>query len=433
MRRFALLSLLLLAAPLAAQTVVPLNDALGIARTQTLEVLRADARVQSARITAESIEDRRWPSLSLSAGGGQRYGLSFDQTSGDLTQATVESLDLGLQANYVVFDGYERRAETSAADADLKSAQLTRARAAQQAGVAVLNGYLAIAQAEAATTIARENVAAQTDLLAEIAVQVTYGERAQYEQSQQEERVATAQAAVLIAERDRALAQARLVRILGLDLTQDYTFPTPEASGAEPLATTSILVNRALEARDDLRATTAAVQASEAEARAARASRLPQIAVGAYVGTSFSSAGETAFPAQVGDNRAGSLRLGISVPIFDRGLSRQRIRQAEAQASALRAEQDDARRAIALEVQELWIRFDALTAQIATADVRVRAADEALAAERARFDAGDSTLQAVSLLQARAVEARTSRAQLGVEARFQRLLLALAVGEDAAL
>ncbi len=362
MRLLALFALVLLSLPLNAQTEVPLDEALRLARTQALAVRRAGTQVQTARIALEAVEDRRLPSLNLEAGGGQRYGLSFDQTTGGLTQATVESLDLGVSASYVVFDGFERRALTNAATALLRSAELDQARAEQFTGVAVLEGYLAVAQADAAREIASENVEAQADLLSEIEVQVQYGERPQYEVSQQQERVAAAQAAVLNAERDRALSEARLVRLLGLDPADDYAFPTPAPLDAADLEAPAALVSRALEAREDLRATDAALEAAQSDARAARASRLPQVAVGAYVGTSFSSASDPGFPSQVSDNRAGALRLSVSLPIMDRGITRQRIRQAETQASALRAEQEDAQRAIALEIQELWIRFDALDA-----------------------------------------------------------------------
>ena len=131
----------------------------------------------------------------------------------------------------------------------------------------------------------------------------------------------------------------------------------------------------------------------------------------------------------MGDNGAGALRLGVSVPIFDRGVARQRIRQAEARAAFLEREREDARRAVALEVRERAIALDALAAQAELAAVRVEAAQAALAAERARFDAGEATLQAVSILQARLVEAEAERARLGVEARFERLFLAVAVGD----
>ena len=411
-----------------AQTVVSLDEALLTARSRTIEVLRADAQVQQARVGVQAVRDRRLPSLSLAAGGGQRYGLSFDQTSGDLTQATVQSLDLGLDARYVLFDGRERRAQARSAEAGLRAAELDRARAEQQAGVAVLQGYLDLALARAARTVAVEDAEAQRQLLSEIEVQVDVGERAAYEVAQQQERVATARAAILAAERSRALAEARLTRILGLDAAGDYTFPTPEAPDAEPVAPAAALVRQALDGRPDLRAAAAAIEAAEADRRAARAGGLPQVEIGGFVGTSYSSAGEVTFPSQVGDNRSGSLRLSVSVPLFDRGATRERVRLAEARAAALRAEEVDARRGVALEVRERRIEVDALAAQAAVAEVRVRAAEQALDAERARFDAGEATLQAVSLLQARVVEARTERARLAVEARFQRLLLAVAVG-----
>ena len=431
MSRLVLL-LALLAVPASAQTrVVPLDEALGLARTNAIAVLRADADVRSARASADAVHDGRWPALSLEAGGGQRYGLSFDQTSGGLTQATVQSLDVGLGADVVVFDGFERRAQARSAEALVRSAELTRARAEQASQVAVLQGYLAIAQAEAARTVAVEDSSAQADLLAEVRAQVDLGERAGYEASQQEERVATAQGAILAAERDRRLAEARLVRVLGLDPTRNVDFPAPDGS-APTVSNTDVLIRIALGARADLKAASAAVEASEADVRAARASRLPSVRLGASVGTSYTSAAEVGFPGQIGDNRAGGLRVGVSVPLLDRGVSRARTRQAEVRTVALAAEQEDARRAVALEVQERTIALDALREQRAVADVRVRAAAEALAAERARFQAGETTLQSVSLLQARTVEARTAQERLAIEARFEALLLRVAVGEGAA-
>jgi len=421
------LLLFLIALPLAAQTAVPLDEALDRAHTQAIDVLRADAQIESARVSVEAARDRRWPALSLDLGGGQRYGLSFDQTSGDLTQSTVESMDVGVSASYLVFDGNERRAETRSAEATLRAAELNRARAEQVASAAVLRGYLAVAQAEAARAVSVENVAAEEELLRVVEAQVEMGERPAFEVAQQQERVATARASVVAAERDREIAEARLVRLLGLDPSGAYTFPVPPpADGTVPGA--EALAALALDQRTDLRAAEVAVEAAEADGRAARASRLPQVSVGAYVGTSYSSAGEVTFPGQIGDNRAGSLRLGVSLPILDRGQSRQRIRQAEARATALRAEQADAERAVALEVRELRIELDALDAQAELAEVRVAAAEAALDAERARYEGGETTLQSVSQLQARLVEARTERERIRVAARFQRRLIDVAVG-----
>ncbi|MDT7856754.1 TolC family protein [Rubrivirga sp. S365] len=429
MHRPALLALSFLAAPLAAQTPVPLDDALQTARTQAVAVLRADAAVEGARVAVDAAEARRWPSLDLRAGGGQRYGLAFDNTSGSLTQATIESVDIGVDAGYVVYDGGARGADARAAEAGLQAAVLDRERAEQRAAEAVVEGYRAVARADAARAVAAEALAAQRDLLAEVEAQVEVGERPGYEAAQQRERVAAAQGDVLAAERDRALAEARLVRVLGLDPAGDYAFPAPAPGAAPPAALVGDLVRQALSVRADVRAAEAAVVAAEADRRAARAGRLPTVAVGAYVGTNYSSAAGTALPGQLGDNRAGALRLTVSLPVLDRGAAGTAVRRAEARATALRADQEDVRRAVALDVRERSVEVDAAAARAEVAAVRVEAAEAALAAERARYAAGATTLQAVSLLQARLVEARTERAQLAVEAAFNRRLLALALGQ----
>ena len=418
---------LALAASAASQTVVPLDEALDLARTRSLDVLRASADVASARASAEAVADRRWPSLDLYSGAGQRYGLAFDQTVGDLTQSTTEEVDVGVSGRYVVFDGFERRAQARSTDATLQAAELSRAQAEQRAVAAVLQGYLAVAQAEASRTVAEAAVEAAEVLMAEVAVQVAHGARPAAEEAQQRERLAAAQSTVLSAEREAALAEAALVRLLGLDPSGRYAFPAPAASEAPPEAV-DVLTARALDARPDLRAAAVAVEAAEADGRAARAGRLPQVALSARLGTSYSSA-SPGFVGQFGDNRGGGVGVSVSLPILDRGVTRERTRLAEARAQALRAEADDARRAVALDVREAHVRLTSLQAQIGVAEVRVEAAETALRAERARYAAGATTLQAVSLAESRAVEARTEREQLHVGARFQRLLLDVAVGE----
>ena len=248
------------------------------------------------------------------------------------------------------------------------------------------------------------------------------------ETAEQAERVAAAETSVVIAGRDLALARARVARLLGLAPTRTYRFPAPDVAAPLTLGPTDALVARALRDRPDVRAADLATAAAHAAAHAARAGRLPRVALTAAVGTGFTSAAAAAFGGQIADNRAGALGLRVSVPLLDRGTARAETRQAQARAAALDATADDARQAAALEVQASRLRLDALAEVLPLAAARVAAAETALAAERARYDAGASTLQAVSLLRARLTAAQTDQAVLDVTVRFERRLLALALG-----
>ena len=218
---------------------------------------------------------------------------------------------------------------------------------------------------------------------------------------------------------------------LGLDPAVDYAFPPPddgaEAQAAPPSADA---LARAAERRPDVRAAAADLDAARVGVAAARAGRRPQVAVVAGAGTGFTSAAGGGLPGQLGDNRAGQLGLRVSLPVLDGGSARGRVRQARARLASAEATASEARRAAALEVRQAAIVLADLEAQAELAAVRVAAAAAALDAETARYQAGETTLQSVAQLRARAVDAATRQAVLAVTARYQRLLLRLAAGAD---
>ena len=64
------------------------------------------------------------PALSVYTAGSQRYGLSFDETAGQLTQQRTEALQIGGQAEWTVYDGGARQAGLAQARAELASVEM---------------------------------------------------------------------------------------------------------------------------------------------------------------------------------------------------------------------------------------------------------------------------------------------------------------------
>ena len=432
MRRSGLLLLAALAAGSASAQprALPLDEALALARRQSVAVLRAAADEASAEAALAAVRAERWPSLAASVGAGQRYGLGFDETTGALTQETVEAVDAGLFGEAVVFDGAERRRRERAAAAARRAAALGGEEAARGAAVAVVRGYLAVAQAEAARAVAEAEVAAQERLSDLVAAQVEAGARPASETAEQAERLAAARLSALLAERDGALARADLVRLLGLDPAAEHAFPAPSFDGPAASASADSLAARALRQRPDVRAAAASARAAAASLGAARAGRLPRVSLTGGVGTGFTSTSAAAgVLGQFGDNRAGSVGLRVSVPLLDRGAARAGVRRSEAALVAAQVGAEATAREAAYEVRAAAVELDALGARLALAETRVEAARVALDAETARYEAGAASFQTVAQLRARLVDAETQRAVLAASVGFGRLLLALAAGE----
>lgn len=423
------LAALLLALPARAQNArtITLGEAVALAQTQGVAVQRAALTVEEREAAVAEARGRYWPALSLYTNSAQRYGLAFDQTSGQLTQASTQALDFGAEAEWTVFDGFARQATLAGARADRAEAEGQRERAGQTAVHEALRAFYQAVVDEAAIRIARENAEAQRQQLALVEAQIAAGARPTTEVFGQQERVAEAELAVLEAERAHRLSVLRLVRLLALDPAETYRFAAPSVAESDTAAVARLdeaaLVHDALGRRSDLRAQEAALTAASAEIRASRAGALPSVALVAGYGTSFTSSGEPGFGTQLGDNRGGALGLRIGFPLFDRGVTRSRVRAADARLERLRVEAADRQREVTLEVREAVFDYRVLTEQVRVAGRRVAAARAALDAEAERYRLGMTTLTALGEVRARAVEAEVGRERARYALAFQRALL----------
>jgi outer membrane protein len=420
---------LLLAVPAArAQDVraVTLDEAVALARTQGVAVRQAATGVAEREAAVSEARGRFYPALSAYTAGAQNYGLSFDETAGQLTQQRTEAVQVGGQAEWTVYDGGARRAGLATARADLAAGGYGRERAVQTAVNDVFRQFYEVVAAQAEARIARANVEAQREQLALVDATIAAGVRPRVERLQQDERLAEAELVGLQAERAERGAGLRLVRLLALDPAGSYRF-VPPPPGLSPADTADVdvdaLVAAALERRPDLRAQEATVAAAEADVRAARAGGRPSLGLVFGYGTSFTTGAEGPFTSQFGSNRGGALGVQVGFPLFDRGVTRSRVRAATARLERARLDAEDARRGAALDVREAVLGHDLLVGEVRVAERRLAAGRASLDAEAERYRLGATTLAALAEVRARAVAAEVGLERARAAVAFQRALI----------
>lgn len=149
------------------------------------------------------------------------------------------------------------------------------------------------------------------------------------------------------------------------------------------------LVREAVQTRPDLLEEDARIAAARRGVQYARRSQLP----------SFNfSVGGTYTPQATGFTRShvGMLELGITLPIYDGGLGRERVREArgvEASARVNRRTQEDQ---VQLDLQRAYIALVQARSRVAVANVGLAQAREAFRLARARYNAGISQQVGVS-------------------------------------
>ncbi len=473
MRRAALVFLVFAAAAQAQDTtVVTLAEAVELAIEQSPEVRRGVVADRGRGLAVRSARASRLPIVSLSVQPSQRYGLGFDQTTGEVVSQTVESLNASAFASVPLYDGGRARANIFEAEYLRDAADASLVRTRQQVALEVAQQFLTLLLDREIVAIEVEQLEAAQAQQRRVAELVDAGARARGDLIAQNAVVAERQTALVVAQGAVEGDRVRLVQIIGLDPLEEYRFVGPdldalETSGlfAADLGSLPELVASALATRSDRKAQQISIEAAEASIGAARAAGRPSVDLSASIGTGYSSLQQRAvgvapvtpvtlgdgtpvlvggvpltFPgnpdfettpafSQFGDNRSGSIGLSLTVPLFDRYQARRGVAEAQIRVEDAQITLDAIDRQVASEVQQAVVEARTARARLTAAEAQVAASTEALRVEQDRYRLGAGTLYDVADAQARLAQAQSSRAQAAYGLAFRIALVRLAVGD----
>ncbi len=417
-----------------AQSTAPgakigLQDAIGIALRQSVLVKQSENAVASSSNGVSEAKSAFLPSLNLNTSSARSVGRAGTSTLGS---STSQSLNTGLSSSFTVFDGLRNVNELRQAKLDVTATTSDLTRARQTAVYTVASNYLTLATSEGQLAVQKENLAAQEAQEKQLQTLVKAGARSISDLYQQQATTAAARANVVSAERDVELARIALIQTLQLDPRGSYDFVAPsvgDVSGSVPKYDLDSLLSRAFASRSDLAAEQTRVQVAAVGTKAAGASRLPTVSLSTSYSAAYHSAAASALGAQLDQNRGGSVSLGVSFPIFDKGATSAAVQQARIQEDNARLALADQRQSVALDVRRAWLTLESTRQQLTVAHAQQKAADLAVSTTQARYQVGTSTL--LELTQARASQLQANVAVVNARnaLAFQDALLPYYTGE----
>jgi outer membrane protein len=420
------------AAPVAAPRVITFEEAvrIGLERNADLRVARnssalGDVDVRQARL-------QFLPSVNLSTSGAQNYGRNFSEAEGGIINRTTQSFSTGLSSSVVLFNGGANVANLREARLSQDAGELDLERARQTVVFTVASDFLALVQQREQLRVQRENLAAAEALEGQIQAFVDAGTRSIADLYAQQATVASARLAVVQAERARQLAEVAVMQTLQLDPRGEYDFVAPAldtATAAASRPSLDSLLARAFAQRPDLDAQAARQEAAEQGIRAARAGIWPSLSLSAGYNTNYTSASDFGFTDQLDQRRGGSVGIGLSFPVFDRGNVSAASQRARIAADNARIALETRRQEVGLQVRSAWLDLQSAQAQYQAAEAQRRAAELALQTSQERYQVGAATL--VELQQARAtrVQAESALVTARYNLLFQRTQVDYYVGE----
>jgi outer membrane protein TolC len=262
----------------------------------------------------------------------------------------------------------------------VRANQLSLADARDLVVLAVAGSYLQVIAAAARVDSARAQLDTATALFDQTAQQRKVGLVAQVDVDRSEVQMLTQKQRLVSLQNDLAKQKINLARITGLPPTDQYEISDVAPFSASAGMTIEDALRQAIAQRSDLKAAAAQIRAAERTVSAARAERLPSLAINGDYGVIGTNPAQSHGTFSV----SGTLRL----PIWQGGRVEGDITQANAAAAQRRAEADDLQRQIEADVRNAFLDLQAASSQVEVAQRNVQVTKETLELTRQKFQAG---------------------------------------------
>ena len=350
-------------------------------------------------------------------------GARLERNGDDLLMTDHTAWQLGLDAQYLLYDFGGRTARRDAAEA-----LLAAARASHDASVRVLylqtvTAYFSLLTAQGVVVAARETEASALEALKAASARVAVGTGIPVDRLQAKTVYTQREIERIRAEGESARLRGELAALMG-DVSQtSWMLAENEAAFSQTLdlgRAVDALIDAARNRRPEFRTAEATVLAREAGVRSAEAAGKPRL-------STFIAAGRQDSGIQAANSS--SLGVNLTIPLFTGYRNTYEIAAAQTQADLARVERDRVANQVALEVWRAYYRLQSETeADRRSADL----VESAAAAERlalGRYQAGLGILLDVLTAQANLAQARQSQLQTHLGLRVARAELAQAIGE----
>lgn len=284
----------------------------------------------------------------------------------------------------------------------------------------VTNGYYGMLQADNMQNLSRESVNRLEEHLKNVQAQYEVGVVAKVDVLRSEVELADAQQNLIKAENAYQIAEASLNRVIGLPM--DTTLKLQDSLQYTPYDNDlQYCLDYAAQNRPELAQARENVNAANGALKVARSGHMPQVSASASQNWSDNN-----WPGD--ENGKWAVGVGVSMNIFDTGVTMSRIHGAEANLAKAEENYRDTKDAVMLDVRSNYLDLREAEKRIATTKVAVEKAEEDFHIAQVRYMAGVGTNTDVLDAQVALTDAKNNYIQSLYDYNTSKTALESAIG-----
>lgn len=331
---------------------ITLENAIKTTLERNLQIRQAQFGYQLTEQDLYQSKSELYPNLSFGASNSYNYGLTFDQTSGQLIRGNDWTSNAGAQlsSSVAIFQGFQRINQIKANKIQLSIDATEVDKIKNDLTLSVVTNYLEAITNGELYEAAMQQVKLSREQLRQDSIQFSVGNKTVADLAQAENQVATDELNIMTSENAYQLSLLNLKQLM--EMSPDTVFTLVKPNIAEVMAEYAItsfddVFNKALATQPVIEQATYIKSLALKNIDIARGAFFPTISLSVGYGTNYSSQAfdpvtraRLDFLDQFNENRSFRGTVGLEVPIFNN--NRTKVAVNKAKINYLQAENDEA-------------------------------------------------------------------------------------------
>jgi len=401
--------------------LLTIEDAVRIGLDNHPRVRSANERIGSQNAILGQQMSAYYPTISMN----NSYRTSQSSTNGGNDHA-ADAFTSQASFNMTLYNFGKREGNVQAARETLDATKQDYETTTQDIILAIKQAYYNYLTAQAIVNVRKDTVRSRDLLVRQARGFYEVGTRARIDVARAEANLYTAQADLIAAENGVKIAWVTLRNAMGSPRLpeQPVAEDSPEVEFSMNLAGAR---NVAFDARTELKSFDAQRRASDQLIATARRGHLPDIIFDASYGRRHVSdqSGLNTFPLQP----TWSVQLSLNIPIFDGFRTTNRVEETLHNYYNVKAQEEDRRQQIALEVEQSYLRVVETQERIKATEAAARAAKENLDLAQGRYAVGVGSIIEVTDAETLYTDAQTTYIRTVYDYKIADAQLARAMGD----
>lgn len=428
MKKYIILtvSAILTASGIQAQQLWNLQQCIEHALAHNLSIKQKEATRDQSAVEVNTAQWSRMPNLNGNIGQSFNFGraIQADNTYGN---RNTRNTNFSIGTNIPLFTGMQIPNNIALSKLNLKAAIEDLKKAQEDISIQVASYYLQVLFNKELVKVARNQVLLSKEQLQRKVAFFKNGKASEAEVYEAKSRLAQDEYSAVQAENNHQLALLDLSQLLELSSPDNFDIAYPDSIPVtSTLSVPDDVYANALLNKPSIKAAQYRLEGAGKSIRIAQSGLYPQLSFGAGISTNYYSITgieNAAFGSQWHQNMNKYLQLSLSIPLFNRFETRNRIKSARIQRNALAWQLEEAKKTLYKEIQQAYYNALAAESQYRSSETAASSAEASFRLMSEKYANGKATATEYNEMRTNWMKALSEQIQARYDYLFRSKIL----------